>query len=693
MKLKGIRRAAGLLIAAFALAMLPAEAKAEEAGKYVMVNIPYDVFYEGELTGNSTKVDTVSSATSSKWKNTGLVGGSYHTGDIAVINGVSIPVKLADSIKEEDLAGMKVDSKEALFAAGDYAWMPLEETPNYYKIAESADFKTLSKADLTAVTSTSDATVKISYESRYGDYQLSLSAAPTSNDVYAAILHTNDGDYGLRHLENIWRKGVELSFGAGFKEKEGHGNTLSADHYRSIMGKKLTGITFYTTEGVVNVNADVTFLEKTGAKVEVAEGTVADGTTGIAVTETGFGSGFDARYAVEGLADVAVQDGKMTFAAENVKAGSYTLTVSDAAGKYAPVSASFTITTAAVAAKYDEVAGKLTAMYNNDEFANYLKNITAVTVNGKTFNATGKRAVALINVEDGSIDLSKADSAKMDGVNEITVNATGYTEDLSFVMDLRAEQKITGTKTYSKTVGDAAFKLDAVSDQGAELSYESSNAKVAKVSEDGTVTPVAEGKATITVRAAESETMHAAELSVEITVKKAEVKPAETKPAESKPAETQPAAPAVKANAVYTVGKMKYKVTNADMSGKGTVALTGTTTAKKKLKTLKVPNAVTIEGASFQVTEIGNKAFQKFTKLKKVTIGAGVTKIGKNAFSGDKKLKNIVIKSAKLKSVGKNAIKGIQAKATIKVPKKQLKAYKKLFKGKTGFKKSMKIKK
>ena len=51
------------------------------------------------------------------------------------------------------------------------------------------------------------------------------------------------------------------------------------------------------------------------------------------------------------------------------------------------------------------------------------------------------------------------------------------------------------------------------------------------------------------------------------------------------------------------------------------------------------------------------------------------------------------MKSTTLKSVGKNAIKGINKKATIKVPKKQLKAYKKLFTKKTGYKKTMKIKK
>ena len=166
----------------------------------------------------------------------------------------------------------------------------------------------------------------------------------------------------------------------------------------------------------------------------------------------------------------------------------------------------------------------------------------------------------------------------------------------------------------------------------------------------------------------------------------------------------------------YTVNKLKYKVTNADMKGKGTVTLIGTTLKKTKLTNLTVPKTAKIYGATFKVTAIGKMAFRKFTKiktiavgdnvrtigasafagdtaLKKVQIGKGVTGIGKAAFFGDKKLKTITIKTSGLKSVGKNAIKKIHKKAVIKVPKKQLKKYKKLFSSKTGFKKSMKVKK
>jgi len=45
-----------------------------------------------------------------------------------------------------------------------------------------------------------------------------------------------------------------------------------------------------------------------------------------------------------------------------------------------------------------------------------------------------------------------------------------------------------------------------------------------------------------------------------------------------------------------------------------------------------------------------------------------------------------------VKSVGKNALKGIHAKATIKVPKAKLDKYKKVFKGK-GQGKNVKVKK
>lgn len=122
----------------------------------------------------------------------------------------------------------------------------------------------------------------------------------------------------------------------------------------------------------------------------------------------------------------------------------------------------------------------------------------------------------------------------------------------------------------------------------------------------------------------------------------------------------------------YTAGNYKYKMTNASTNGKGTVTLAATTKSKSdsKFTSCKITDTVKIGGKTFKVTAIGD-----------------------NAFKGYKKLKTITIESKNLKSVGKDAIKNIHKKATIKVPKDKVKEYKKLFDKKTGFTSKMKIKK
>lgn len=94
------------------------------------------------------------------------------------------------------------------------------------------------------------------------------------------------------------------------------------------------------------------------------------------------------------------------------------------------------------------------------------------------------------------------------------------------------------------------------------------------------------------------------------------------------------------------------------------------------------------------VTSIESKAFYKCSRLTKITIPSTVKKIGKQAFYNCKRLKNITIKTSKLtsKRVGSKAFKGIHPKASIKVPKKKMKTYKKILRLK-GIGKKVKIKK
>ena len=150
--------------------------------------------------------------------------------------------------------------------------------------------------------------------------------------------------------------------------------------------------------------------------------------------------------------------------------------------------------------------------------------------------------------------------------------------------------------------------------------------------------------------------------------------------------EPQPALPAV--GTQQTVSNGVYEVTKSSEANKEVVF---TKPKNSKKTSVSIPDTIKIDGQTYKVTEISAKAFKNNKKLKSVTIGKNVKKIGKEAFSGCSKLNKIMSKSTVLNSVGKNAIKSINEKATIKCPKKQLAKYKKLFKSSTGCKESMKI--
>lgn len=142
----------------------------------------------------------------------------------------------------------------------------------------------------------------------------------------------------------------------------------------------------------------------------------------------------------------------------------------------------------------------------------------------------------------------------------------------------------------------------------------------------------------------------------------------------------------VKKGSRVTAGDHEYKITS---TGNKTVSFYK---GKKDATSVSIPDTVKIQGKTYKVTAVAAGAFQGSKKLASVTIGKNVTAVGKNAFNGCSGLKKITVKTAKLKSVGKNALKEIHKKAVIKVPKKTYTKYKKLFKGK-GQNRTVKIKK
>ena len=149
-----------------------------------------------------------------------------------------------------------------------------------------------------------------------------------------------------------------------------------------------------------------------------------------------------------------------------------------------------------------------------------------------------------------------------------------------------------------------------------------------------------------------------------------------------------------KKGTTLTVSSKKIKVKLTSSSKKNpTVTITKFT--DKKAKKLTIPATVKVKGVTYKVTAISDKAFKGNKKLTTVTIGSNVTKIGKEAFSGCKNLKKITVTAGKLKTIGKNAFKGINKKAniTVKGTKKAKTALKKQLKKKSiGYVKTWKIK-
>ena len=98
-------------------------------------------------------------------------------------------------------------------------------------------------------------------------------------------------------------------------------------------------------------------------------------------------------------------------------------------------------------------------------------------------------------------------------------------------------------------------------------------------------------------------------------------------------------------------------------------------------KEVKIGTKVTINGISYSVTSVCERAFRSNKRVKKVSLGSRVDKIGKEAFANCRNIKVLYIYSPRLKAsdIGENSFKGINKRVKISVPKAKMKEYKELF--------------
>lgn len=506
--------------------------------QYVLMNIPYDEFYKADLNNNSVAVDATTSATKQKTRNT-LAAGSYHAdAEGEHINGVTFPVKVSDDFYDnnKDYTQITDDSKvdittnikgkvstttyegkKALFESADYSYYVLSEIPSYYKTATAG---TDNKLSFGAVNGTKTqiaadkVTTKFKTKTKYGDYQLNLDGIKDAmgfeddDVVYGVIVSTDDNtDYAMRHVENIW-KTEELAWSVGIVT-DSHGCTLSSEHYKSMVGKTIKNVTYYTSKGIFTLPVDYKVLEHAkDAAVEAENAAVSAGQTNLDVT---LPDDFNAEYAVTDAKGNEVKGFKVTeenlasavstYAAsytrtkklvitypKDAENTEYTLTVSDKSDKYAPITTTFELYAEAVSAAYnnDATAPKLVVADGATaaQFADFIGKIKSVNVNGKNYPATGKGAVKLIK-EDGTIDTTQAPFAEGSSF-EIKVSATGYKDELSFTYEKPA---VIETKALESVIekADTLKEADYTADSWKTFSQVLSSAKaVLKQKDDQT---------------------------------------------------------------------------------------------------------------------------------------------------------------------------------------------------------------
>ena len=496
--------------------------------QYVLMNIPYDEFYKADLNKNSVAVDATTSATKQKTRNT-LAAGSYHAdAEGEHINGVTFPVKVSDDFYDNNKGytqitdDSKVDittnmkgkvstttyeGKKALFESADYSYYVLSEVPSYYKTATVGTDKKLSFGAVNGAKTqiaSDKVTTKFKTKTKYGDYQLNLDGIKDAmgfeadDVVYGVIVRTDDNtDYAMRHVENIW-KTEELAWSVGIVT-DSHGCTLSYEHYKSMVGKTIKNVTYYTSKGIFTLPVDYKVLEH--AKDAAVEAENAAVSAGQANLEVSLPDDFNAEYAVtdakgnkvtgfnvteEKLASAVstyaasyTQTNKLVITypndAENTE---YTLTVSDKSKKYAPITTTFELYAEAVSAAYnnDATAPKLVVADGATEaqFADFIKKIKSVNVNDKDYPATGKGAVKLIK-EDGTIDTTQAPFAEGSSF-EIKVSATGYKDTLSFTYE---KPVVIDTKALESAIekADTLKEADYTADSWKTFSQMLSSAK------------------------------------------------------------------------------------------------------------------------------------------------------------------------------------------------------------------------
>lgn len=477
----------------------------KEAQEYaVTMKIPYHDFYE--IYGVNTLknvtsadyIDAFSSATVKKATGNGFGGlnaGTYHVPDIASTDTDAIQALIADG-KTVNVEGVQIpvvvteEERAALIEAGAYAESEFTALTNgsytkkeistsrnsvgkeidvTYTPVLQADILDASKmtasgtisSDAVKISKLNDTVEKVSVGSslsvggHWGDYELDLSGDVFDNTltkdnsiVYGVIVNTAEGDqYAMYSQENIWNIS-EIAWSVSDSNR--------SEAYEKTMGQTVTGFTYITSKGVYDVDIADTYLPVLSNITAKAEDPIVATETVVNVTLKDAPADFVPAYSLSETnatitATSATANGSAVTIA-NAVPGTYTLHVTDASGKYEGISTTFTVKGSKVS--YNN--GLTMEAQGADSVANYLKNITSVTV------STGA-AVTYLPVSSGTKDhLVSKDIFNADGtVNEKAtysyVQASGAGKRITYT-EISNGNVFSEDATYTITVSSTGYE-------------------------------------------------------------------------------------------------------------------------------------------------------------------------------------------------------------------------------------------
>ena len=433
-------------------AAFAANASADEM-VYGTATLTYAEYYSGDVS-STAGFDAVSSATVGKYAmfpdadndftdaETNKDG--YHIMGIKNVN-VAVPA--------EDL--------EAYKALND-TFAELDEAPAQYKTVSIADGAvTYSAIQLNIADTVTDAELEVVTDSHWGDYQVNVKETSTSyirntredegfavsSGIQGIIVETETGlKVGMEYMQSIWVQPWEISWNVSVDNS--HNTELvydNLDELDKLMGEKITKITFLNRDDAYVYEFEGAYLPvKFEGSLAAADAACDEGS--LEITVEGLPKDYEAAYSVRGF-EATIEENTLSW--ESALPGSYTLTVSDDSGVYAPMSASFILSTDILPVAFDEKSMSVIPAEGADEelAAAFIANLSTVTVNDSRYNASGRGAAVIIDSE-GMLDTEAAvvsgrgenavttEIFPESGEYTITAVSTGFTSELTFTVQI-----------------------------------------------------------------------------------------------------------------------------------------------------------------------------------------------------------------------------------------------------------------